>query len=1438
MTTQNRINSKIYQIVQNTNGNGDIRDIFVTGNISAAGNIVSTSPNSVIISNNVTANYIISLNSNLGNIANVKIGGGTTGQVLSTDGNGNLSFSSVTTSAAGNSGEVQFNDGGSFGASSNLAFDKTVGKLTALYLSGDGSNITNINASSISGSVGNANLANNSNFAGNVTVASQPNITSVGTLTGLTVNGVVDITGNLLLDDIANLKIIGGVENQFIKTDGLGNLSFSTIPNTLPGGSNYQIQFKLGNSFSADSTLYYQNGNLYATRIVSDGYQLSNITGSNVTGTVANANYSSYSGNVVNNSQPNITSVGTLTGLTVNGTSNLGNTDFVKIFGGNLGYVLRTDGGGNLEWVDHEPVANSVISSTRSPMGFDEGTKLTSSTISFNNATRTFSITPTGSSFDVWVLGTKYTKTTTDSLSIANVSGTYYFYYDNTGTLVTSSTPWDIGNVATVSYVYWNSAQNSAQLFFDERHGTSMDSVTHEYLHRTRGASISFIPSVGFTITANTSGTGSLNSDSQIGISSGIFFDEDIEVSVINSATPTANTWQQDLTNPAKIPVLYRSNGDWVLDTPTSTPLKFGTSLPRYNLNSSGTWSLADVNNNTYFVQFIVATNNLNYPVISIMGQNFYNNRSAAENVTFGSLTLGGLPISELRPLYQLVYQANTGYASSTKSRLRNYIDLRLVTISAGSINVQAVDIAFRETPQSVFDNNPTANLAWDTYVDSVISNFSGNLNYVGNISTGGNITAQNITANNEVITNIVVANVVSSASTNYVTINASGFLSSFYSNGNVSFPSYVSATNYTGNGYSLSNINASNVSGTVANANYSAFSNVVVNAAQPNITSVGTLTGLTVNGVSNLSSVGNVKITGGTNGQLLSTDGTGVLSWATVSTDKISNGTSNVIVYSNNTIDTNINSVLTSRANASGTTLFVALDVQGPITSTNIGVNGNSNLNIVRSNTLTVNGVSNLNSVGNVKISGGSNGSFLTTDGTGNLSFIAPKRYVREWHIDPVNGVDDILAGSYDRPFLTLTYALTRVGNTGEVLYLHSGTYTEAVNWSDLNVDIVGVSGAGSSLVNLTGNWDFQSASSSTRCWGLNFTNVTHSGGGTLYLKNSSINGTFNKTSGAYCQLTEVTAQGTGINITGSGQTVIESGFQQLLTINNSSATVSVSNSGSLALVTLTAGTLLVTDSTAFSGGASTPVITTSAGSVLYVYNSRLVGTTSPGRVSAAGFWSINNTVYDSANSTLTGTNLNTVTSFDSLRTNGNLVVNSISHLGNVGNVKITGGSNGQFLRTDGTGNLTFQSLSSSGISNGTSSVSIPTTNGNVTITSAGNTVLTATGTGVNISGYTNSTYFVGDVGNVSNIPAANIVGTVANANYSAFSNVVVNAAQPNITSVGTLTSLTVNGIGNLKVSGGSNNQVINTDGTGNLNFRDVNLVVKTRTGNVTITL
>lgn len=122
---------------------------------------------------------------------------------------------------------------------------------------------------------------------------------------------------------------------------------------------------------------------------------------------------------------------------------------------------------------------------------------------------------------------------------------------------------------------------------------------------------------------------------------------------------------------------------------------------------------------------------------------------------------------------------------------------------------------------------------------------------------------------------------------------------------------------------------------------------------------------------------------------------------------------------------------------------------------------------------------------------------------------------------------------------------------------------------------------------------------------------------------------------------------------------------------------------------------------------------------------------------------------------------------------------------LGNVSNLHILGGNAGEFLKTDGTGNLSFQSIDVSSLSNGTSNITV-LQNGNILLSVGGTSnVGVFTSTGLNVDGYINST---------GNITSGNAnVGNLAVANY--FTGTLTTNAQPNITSVGTLSNLAVTG-------------------------------------------
>lgn len=313
---------------------------------------------------------------------------------------------------------------------------------------------------------------------------------------------------------------------------------------------------------------------------------------------------------------------------------------------------------------------------TGEPMGHVDKAQ---STISFNAGTRTFTIAPVGANFVVWCKGEKYTYTTAQTVVIPDTAGLHYIYFSLAGVLSTKMSYFTWDEDAPTAYVYWNATDNKAIYFADERHGVTLDWQTHEYLHRTRGAAIAN----GFAISGyTTSGSGSSNADAQVTIEGGTFFDEDMQIDVVSTNTPTANTWQQDLNSPAQIPVLYLSGTEWKITTPNDYPVKRGTLL-QYNVFSSGTWSAVDIGSGDFTVSWILATNNLNYPVVAVMNQSATNTIGQAEELHFEDLTLPGFPSVEFRPLYRLIFQSANSYSNAAKAKLVGVQDLRSV-VAAG----------------------------------------------------------------------------------------------------------------------------------------------------------------------------------------------------------------------------------------------------------------------------------------------------------------------------------------------------------------------------------------------------------------------------------------------------------------------------------------------------------------------------------------------------------------------------------------------------------------------------------------------------------------------------------------------------------------------------------------------------------------------------------
>ena len=159
---------------------GTLTSLAVTGNITA-GNISTGDANltSLTVSNaSGVVNFANTANVSLGAVANLHITGGNSGQVLTTDGSGNLSWANSTGGngvPGGANTQIQFNDGNTFGGNSGFTFDKTTGIFTAPFISGNGNALSNIQGANVSGAVSFATTANavaiaNVAGAGNVAI--------------------------------------------------------------------------------------------------------------------------------------------------------------------------------------------------------------------------------------------------------------------------------------------------------------------------------------------------------------------------------------------------------------------------------------------------------------------------------------------------------------------------------------------------------------------------------------------------------------------------------------------------------------------------------------------------------------------------------------------------------------------------------------------------------------------------------------------------------------------------------------------------------------------------------------------------------------------------------------------------------------------------------------------------------------------------------------------------------------------------------------------------------------------------------------------------------------------------------------------------------------------------------------------------------------------
>jgi hypothetical protein len=323
--------------------------------------------------------------------------------------------------------------------------------------------------------------------------------------------------------------------------------------------------------------------------------------------------------------------------------------------------------------IDDAALVATSLSDMNEPTGF---LNRADSQISFVDGTRTFTIQPAVTSFDFYVKSAKYTVSAAQTLVIPNTSGNHYIYYNQSGVLE-STTVFSsaiIEQFAFVAIVYWNTSTSSHTYFADERHGITMDGVTHAYLHTVFGARyLSGLALLGFSV----DGTGDVNSNAQFTADSGSIRDEDI--------------LHQSLAQ-AQIPVLYRDGLLWKKKAADAYPVIYSGSagytgasgrLP-FNEFTGGAWQLTEVPSLDFVLVHLFATNDIDNPIVAVQGTASYTTSSAARtNANLEISTLSGMPFAEFVPMGSVIFQTATGYTNATKSRVRStdtgaeYVDFR-----------------------------------------------------------------------------------------------------------------------------------------------------------------------------------------------------------------------------------------------------------------------------------------------------------------------------------------------------------------------------------------------------------------------------------------------------------------------------------------------------------------------------------------------------------------------------------------------------------------------------------------------------------------------------------------------------------------------------------------------------------------------------------------
>ena len=858
-----------------------------------------------------------------------------------------------TTNAAGSNTQVQFNNNNAFSASANFTFNTGTNTLSVTNITANGAGLSSLTGANVTGAVPYANVANSvavanvvgigniatTNYDGNAlnvlhgdgtwsadqTTYSNSNVVSllnafgsnnivttgnidagklsgngnaISSLTGANVTGAVpyaNVANNVAvanvsgIGNIATVNLDGNVSNLLT-----GSGTFVAIP-TVSANANY-ANFA-GEAFSVNAS------NIVGTVNLANFATTANaVAGANVSGEVANATYALSSnvantaGTVTTNAQPNITSVGILTGLTVAGNI---------LPNANLTYNL---GSPTHRWKDLYVSGNTIDLNGSTISSNANGITLTnpaggtftvigagaSNTASIVNGNSSIVIQP-NSEIDFNVTGTS---------NIVIISGNGLLVNSNanvTGNIITAGTVTANGNVTggnlvTANGVYANTANITANLTSGNANLGNLATANYVNIANILSGNIANFTGNLTSLNANLGNLATANYVNIANVLTGNIANFSGNLTSLNADLgnlATANFVTGTLTTNAQPNITSVGTLTSLNVSGNANVGNLGTT----NVIATGTGSFgANVNMNTNWI------NNVGYPS---------SNTDVATKIYVDTMVSSGISyhqpvLAATTTTLAIATSGTTSYNSpnGAANGIGAYISTTGTFLNIDGANVQTVGTRILVKDEA----NATWNGAY-TYANTTAIVRATDADQYGPDST------EMLSINDFFFTTGGVVN----EGVGFIVASPPGEIT--FGTSNITFSIFTTSQIYdAGTGLTLTGTTFS------------------VNNNQSQITSVGVLSNLASNGTVNfanasnvnLGSVSNLHIAGGTNTYILSTDGASNLSWVEApsgnSINYISNGTSNVYVNASGNVTTsvagnaNILTVTGTGANVSGT--------------------------------------------------------------------------------------------------------------------------------------------------------------------------------------------------------------------------------------------------------------------------------------------------------------------------------------------------------------------------------------------------------------------------------------------------------------------------------------------------------------------------------------